>query len=189
MQNTAFEQLEFALLADGVPVDKLYPIDVDRAFRKMDQIKKFVNVWWTTGAQSAQLLIDKEAVIGTAWNGRYYNLIKEGAPIAIEWNQGAIKESAFAIPKGAKDAYWGQRVLATHGRPASSQGQYADIIGYPGLNLEATKYTDPKMVPNLPTESGPPAEAVLGQSRMVGRQRSRDPGALGALAAAEMTPR
>jgi putative spermidine/putrescine transport system substrate-binding protein len=150
MQNTAFEQLEFALLADGVPVDKLYPIDVERAFRKMDQIKKFVTVWWTTGAQSAQLLVDKEAVMGTAWNGRYWNLIKEGAPIAIEWNQGAIKESAFAIPKGAKDAYWGQRVLATMADP-KLEGQYADIIGYPGLNLEATKYTDPKMVPNLPT--------------------------------------
>ena len=59
-------------------------------------------------------------------------------------------DSAFAIPKGAKDAYWGQRVLATMADP-KLEGQYADIIGYPGLNLEATKYTDPKMVPNLPT--------------------------------------
>ena len=150
MQNTPSEQLEFALLADGVPMDKLYPLDVDRAFRKLDQIKKHVAVWWTTGAQSAQLLIDKEAVIGTAWNGRYYNLIKQGAPVAMEWNQGAIKESAFGIPKGAKDAYWGQRVLASMADP-KLQGQYADIIGYPGPNLDATKFTDPKMVPFLPT--------------------------------------
>ena len=118
--------------------------------------------------------------MGTAWNGRYYNLIKQGAPIAIEWNQGAIKESAFAIPKGAKDAYWGQRMLATMADP-KLQGAYADIIGYPGLNLDATQYTDPKMVPNLPTQPGAPAEAVLGRSRMVGRQRSGNPGALGAL--------
>ena len=150
MQNSPIEQLEFALMADGVAPDKLYPLDVDRAFRKMDQIKKHVAVWWTTGAQSAQLLVDKEAVIGTAWNGRYYNLIKQGAPVTMEWNQGAIKESAFGIPKGAKDVYWGQRVLAAMA-DAKLQGQYADIIGYPGLNLDATKSTDPKIVPYLPT--------------------------------------
>ena len=150
MQNSPIEQLEFALLADGVPMDKLYPLDVDRAFRKLDQIKKHVAVWWTTGAQSAQLLIDKEAVIGTAWNGRYYNLIKEGAPVTMEWNQGAIKESAFGIPKGAKEAYWGQRVLGAMA-DAKTQAAYADIIGYPGLNLDATQYTDPKIVPYLPT--------------------------------------
>jgi putative spermidine/putrescine transport system substrate-binding protein len=150
MQNSPIEQLEFALMADGVAPDKLYPLDVDRAFRKLDQIKKHVAVWWTTGAQSAQLLVDKEAVIGTAWNGRYYNLIKQGAPVTMEWNQGAIKESAFGIPKGAKDVYWGQRVLAAMA-DAKLQGQYADIIGYPGLNLDATKSTDPKIVPYLPT--------------------------------------
>jgi len=152
MQDSPIDQLEFALLADGVAPDKLYPLDVERAFRKLDQIKKHVAVWWTTGAQSAQLLIDKEAVIGTAWNGRYYNLIKQGAPVAIEWNQGSIKESAFGIPKGAKDAYWGQRVLASMA-DAKMQGQYADIIGYPGLNLEAAKFTDPKMMPFLPTSA------------------------------------
>ena len=150
MQNSPIEQLEFALLADGVPMDKLYPLDVERAFRKLDQIKKHVAVWWTTGAQSAQLLIDKEAVIGTAWNGRYYNLIKEGAPVTMEWNQGAIKESAFGIPKGAKEAYWGQRVLGAM-TDAKTQAAYADLIGYPGLNLDATPYTDPKIVPYLPT--------------------------------------
>ena len=150
MQNSPIENLEFALLADGVAPDKLYPLDVERAFKKMDEIKPHVAVWWTTGAQSAQLLIDQEAVVCTAWNGRYYNLVKEGAPIAMVWNHGAIKESAFGIPKGAKDAYWGQRLLAV-AADAKLQGEYANIIGYPGLNLDATKYTDPALVPYLPT--------------------------------------
>ncbi|MGE0715578.1 MAG: ABC transporter substrate-binding protein [Alphaproteobacteria bacterium] len=150
LQNSATDNLEFALLADGVPADKLYPLDVDRAFRKLDRIKDHIAVWWTTGAQSAQLLIDKEAVLGTAWNGRYYAAIAQGAPIVMEWNQGAIKESAFGIPKGAKQAYWGQKFLALAAE-AEPQGKYADIIGYPGLNLDATKFTDPKMIPYLPT--------------------------------------
>lgn len=150
MQNAPVDNLEFALLADGVAADKLYPIDLDRAFKKLDQIKKDVAVWWTTGAQSAQVLIDKEAVLGTAWNGRYYVLIDQGAPITIEWNQGAMKESSFGIPKGAKDAYWGQKFLALVSE-AKAQGIYANIIGYPGLNLDATKFTDAKLIPFLPT--------------------------------------
>lgn len=150
MRNDATDNLEFALLADGVPIDKLYPLDLDRAFRKMDQIKKHVAVWWTTGGQSAQVLVDKEAVLGTAWNGRYYSVIKQGAPIAIEWNQGAIKESAFGIPKGAKDVYWGQKLLAIIAE-AKPQAVYANIIGYPGLNLESIKYIDPALAPFMPT--------------------------------------
>ena len=44
--------LIFALLADGVPRDQLYPLDIDRAFKKLDQIKPHVKVWWREGTQS-----------------------------------------------------------------------------------------------------------------------------------------
>jgi putative spermidine/putrescine transport system substrate-binding protein len=150
MRNSPADNLEFALLADGVPKDKIYPIDMDRAFKKLDEIKPHVTVWWTTGAQSAQVLIDKEVVLGTAWNGRYYDGIKNGAPIAIEWGEGAIKESAFAIPKGAKDAYWGQQMLQVMTDP-KRQAVYAGLISYPGLNLDSVQYTDEKIRPFLPT--------------------------------------
>lgn len=150
MQNRPVDNLEFALLADGVPADKLYPIDVERAYRKLDQLKKHVAVWWKTGAQSAQLLIDKEVVLGTAWNGRYYAAVSKGAPIHVEWSQGSLKESAFVIPKGAKDAYWGQRLFAVM-TEARLQGVYAGFSSYPGLNLDSIQYTDPKIAPHLPT--------------------------------------
>jgi len=150
MQNRPVDNLEFALLADGVRADTLYPIDVDRAYRSLDRIKKHVTVWWKTGAQSAQLLIDKEVVLGTAWNGRYYAAIAKGAPLHIEWGQGSIKESAFVIPKGAKDAYWGQRLFAVM-TEAKLQGIYANFATYPGLNLESVQHTDPKIAPHLPT--------------------------------------
>jgi putative spermidine/putrescine transport system substrate-binding protein len=150
MQNRPVDNLEFALLADGVAPDRLYPIDVDRAFRKLDQIKQHVAVWWKTGAQSAQLLIDKEAVLGTAWNGRYFAAISKGAPIHVEWRQGSLKESAFVIPKGAKDVYWAQRLFAVMTEP-KLQAIYANFATYPGLNLDSIQFTDPKIAPQLPT--------------------------------------
>ncbi|MCA0417512.1 MAG: extracellular solute-binding protein, partial [Proteobacteria bacterium] len=33
LQDSPVQNLEFALLADGVPADKLYPLDVERAFK------------------------------------------------------------------------------------------------------------------------------------------------------------
>ncbi len=150
LRASPVDNLEFALMADGVAPDKLYPLDVDRAFRKMDQIKQNIAVWWTTGAQSAQVLIDKECVLGTAWHGRFFSAIKDGAPIAIDFNQGMIHRTPFGIPKGAKDAYWGQRFLALLTEP-QLQARYANLMSYPGLHQDAIKYTDPKMVPFLPT--------------------------------------
>ncbi len=49
-QKAGGAELEFALLADGVPKDKLYPIDVQRALKSLDRIKKNVVKWWDTGA-------------------------------------------------------------------------------------------------------------------------------------------
>lgn len=152
LRDSPIDNLEFALLADGVPPDKVYPIDVERAFKKLDEIKPHITVWWKTGAQSAQLLVDKEAIMGSAWNGRYFVAIKNGAPLKIEWNQGMIKESAFVIPKGAKDAYWGQKMLALI-TDAKQQGIYANIITYPGLNLKSMEYVKPELQAYMPTNA------------------------------------
>ena len=39
LRKNPIDTLEQALLADGVPLDKLYPLDVDRAFKVLDKIK------------------------------------------------------------------------------------------------------------------------------------------------------
>lgn len=150
LRNHPTDNLEFALLADGVAPDKLYPLDVDRAFRKLDEIKPHINVWWTAGAQPAQLLIDGEVDMASGWSGRFYDLVMKDAPVAIEWSGGAIKQSDFAIPKGAKNAYWGQKFLAVMAE-AERQAIYTNELGYPGLNLDQVKFVEPKVVPHLIT--------------------------------------
>ena len=50
--------LEFALIADGVPMDKVFPIDIDRAFKSLSRIKPHIKKFWDTGALSAQMLAD-----------------------------------------------------------------------------------------------------------------------------------
>ena len=95
--------LEFALLADGVPKDKLYPIDVNRAFKAMDRVRPSIRKFWDTGALSAQMLADKEVVLGSIWNGRLQSVAEKGAPLAIEWNEAMLQSQYWARHEGSQE--------------------------------------------------------------------------------------
>ncbi|GAB3457248.1 ABC transporter substrate-binding protein [Insolitispirillum peregrinum] len=101
LRNHPLATLEAALLADGVPPDQIYPMDVDRAFKKLEEIKPYITTWWTSGAQSAQLLADGEVDMEMAWNGRVSAVAKEGAPIKFTYNEGMLQHTSLCILKGA----------------------------------------------------------------------------------------
>jgi putative spermidine/putrescine transport system substrate-binding protein len=95
-------QWEFALLADGFPADQIYTNpDLERAFRKLKEIKPNVVKWWKEGQEGAQLLVDKEAVLGGPYDGRITKLRQDGAPVDVEFNQGLLQLEYMFIPKGA----------------------------------------------------------------------------------------
>ena len=98
-------------MADGVAPDKLYPLDVERAFKKLDEIKPNITVWWTSGAQSAQLLNDGEVDMVMAWNGRVSALASEGAKVAFTYNQGILQSTSLCILKGAPNLSTAVRFL------------------------------------------------------------------------------
>ena len=60
-------------------------------------------------------------MLATGWNGRFYDIIKKGAPVEIEWNEGALKQGSFVIPRGAKNPYWASKMLAEMSRSRSSR--------------------------------------------------------------------
>ncbi len=100
--------LEFALIADGVPAAEVYdvlgtPEGVDRAFAKLDTIKGDV-VWWEAGAQPPQLLADGEVSMTTAYNGRIFNAVAgEDKPFEIVWDGQVYDLDLWVIPKGSKN--------------------------------------------------------------------------------------
>ena len=91
----------FALLADGVPMDKLYPLDFNRAFKKLDQIKPHIKVWWREGNQSQQLLRDGEVDMMSIWNARGTELKQQGVPVEVVWNGAVRSSSTWTVLKGA----------------------------------------------------------------------------------------
>jgi putative spermidine/putrescine transport system substrate-binding protein len=95
--------LEFALIADGVEPTKeaLYPLDVDRAYKKLDTIKDHI-VWYSDLAQGNKLLADGEIDYMIGFNGRLSDLKKQGVPVKIGWAPGTMGAiDYFVVPKGA----------------------------------------------------------------------------------------
>ncbi|MCX5544212.1 extracellular solute-binding protein [Paraburkholderia sp. CNPSo 3076] len=94
LSNKPNGNLEWALMADGVPRDKVYatlrtPAGLERAFKKLDTIKPSA-VFWGAQAQSVQLLADGEVAMTEGGNGRFTDAItKEKKPFGIVW-QGQI---------------------------------------------------------------------------------------------------
>jgi putative spermidine/putrescine transport system substrate-binding protein len=128
--------LEFALLADGVPADKLYPMDLPRAFKALSRIRAAIPKFWDTGALSAQLLADKECVLGALWSGRAQTIIDKGAPLAIEWNQNMIQVQAYGIPKNTKDMQAAQ-LFVDYASTAEAQVGYAKDLRYGPSNAKS----------------------------------------------------
>jgi putative spermidine/putrescine transport system substrate-binding protein len=128
--------LEFALIADGVTPDKLYPIDIDRAFKALTRIRSSVPKFWDTGALSAQLLTGKEVVLGALWSGRAQTAIDAGSPLALEWNQNMMQVQAYGIPKNTHDMKAAQ-AFVDFASQASAQVGYAKEFRYGPSNSKA----------------------------------------------------
>lgn len=150
LENSPKGNLEFALLAAGVPQDQLYPLDVDRAFAKLDEIKDHIPVWWENGAQHVQLLVDGEVAMSSAWNGRITPLKEEGRPIEISWNGGALNLSYLAIPKGAKHPREAMEFLKFRLDPKAA-AEFVKIVPYPGFVPGMMELLDPQFAATLPT--------------------------------------
>lgn len=143
-------ELEFAAIAAGAPMDKVYPIDIDAAYASLSKIKSSVVKWWTAGAMPAQMLADKEVVLATAWNGRIYAIQQAGAPVAVAWHQGALRTDVWAIPKNAPNKVNAQKFCAFI-TLAEAQARLTLLIPYGYVNNAATKLIPPERLKLLPT--------------------------------------
>lgn len=148
--GTLSPDFEFALLADGVPMDKLYPLDIDRAFKSLDRIRPHVAKFWETGALAPQMLTDGEAVIASAYANRIGDLQKAGAPVAFDWNQGMMYMGYWGILTGAKNYANAMKFIsfATRGK---SQADFVALNPMGPANSNAFKFILPENGSKLPT--------------------------------------
>ncbi len=150
LHKSPIDTLEQALMADGVPAPQLYPLDVDRAFRSLDRIKPHVDVWWTGGAQSTQLLQSGEVDLCAMWNARAQAAIDGGAPARIVWHQGLYDIEGWAIPKGCPHIDMARQFVAFCAA-AKRQARFTGKLSYGPTNLRAYADIPPARAAILPT--------------------------------------
>jgi putative spermidine/putrescine transport system substrate-binding protein len=140
---------EAALLADGVPAEKLYPLDIPRAVKKLKELSPDV-IWWRNTSQPGQYLVTQEAVMAMNSVGRTNALMDQGAPVKYVWNGAQTFSSKWIVMKGGPNYDNTMRFLAFVAHP-DRQIELAKLIGYAPINPRAYDVIDKAAAARLVT--------------------------------------
>jgi putative spermidine/putrescine transport system substrate-binding protein len=146
--------MEWALLADGVPKDQVYDLLATeegqaRAFAKLDTIKDDI-VWFDSWSQAPQLLNDGGAVMVQSANGRFFAAIQEeNKPFEMVWDGHVFDLDVWAIVKGTdkKDLAIDFIKFATGSKPLSGMPD----VAYGPTRKSSYAYIDESIIPKLPS--------------------------------------
>ncbi len=143
--------LEFALLADGIPKEKLYPLDIDRAFNKLGKIKRFVRLWWKDGTQPVNALLSGRVSMSSAWSGRIFASNQAKEQLRYIWNGAAHELDYWVIPRHARNPKLASEFILFASSPEAMANQ-AEATAYGPANALALEFINPCVRPYLPTE-------------------------------------
>lgn len=145
-----YQTIEEALLADGVAIEDVYPIDIDRAFASLDKIRDSVNTWWESGAQPAQILSSGQADLVAGWAGRINSAKAEGASVDIVMNQAVVVTDQWVVPRGTKNKELAMKFLGFI-TSAESGKVFSENITYGPANENAYDLLDQSIIDSLPS--------------------------------------
>lgn len=141
--------LEFALLADGVPMDRIYPIDIDRAFSSLEKIRLHVAEWYDNFRQPVELVEAGNVTMASA-----YHVIAQEPDlldtIAVQWNGGMLSADSWIVPRGAPNADVGMDLInfATRAIPCAN---FARLVPFGPVNRDAIGLIEQDRRVMLPT--------------------------------------
>ncbi|MDQ8728494.1 extracellular solute-binding protein [Bradyrhizobium sp. LHD-71] len=126
-----------ALLADGVPPDKAFPMDVDRAYKKLDTIKPHVAAWWKSGDNAMQIMRGGDAVMTMVYSSRAVPLAKS-SEFDFTWNQAIRDVGNWAVLKGGPNTQNGVKFLDFFVQNAKEHVAFSEKVSFDSNNREAS---------------------------------------------------
>ena len=163
LRRTARTNLEIALLADGVATADVYRVlrtdeGVDRAFRKLDQIKPYL-MWWMPDSQGAQMLNSGEVLLSSADNVSVTAANRaERRHLGLQWAGSLYSVLSWTVMKGSPNTTDALKLLAFAGDPAR-QAVFSSAIPYGPVAKGATDQLAPDVLAASP---GAPANMQAG---------------------------
>lgn len=162
-----------ALAADGVPASERWPLTdnkIDRALKKVDEIKPHVAKWWKAGGEPVQALLNGEFVMSSCYDGRAIVAIRQGAPIRIVWDGANRNLTDWAVLKGGPNSGNAQKLLAFINGAQTAAG-FTLATNYAGPNVNQLKYLPTDLVPFLGIEPKNASQVVLSDDVWLGSKR------------------
>lgn len=147
--------LEFALIADGVSPGEVYKVlatseGVDRAFRKLDQLKPYI-VWWQDGAEAARILASGDVLMTSAPSARIAAVNRtEHRNFGMQWNASLYEVQSWVILKGSQNLRQATQFLYFVGTPAI-EARLVGLFGEGGLAKGANDGLAPEVAQTSPT--------------------------------------
>ena len=164
LRKGARYNLEFALMADGVSVDDVYdvlatPEGIDRAFKKLDELKPHIQ-WWEAGAQPLQMLAAGDVIMSSAYNGRIAPANREGQEFEIVWNEGIYDLDYWVIPRGSPNKDLAEQFIQ-YASSEPAQVAHSKQITYGAINKKAIDALDEATLADMPNSPNNAANALL----------------------------
>lgn len=143
----------FALQADGVPPDEVFPIDIERAIAKLEEIKSEVKVWPSSGDEEQQVLIDEEVGAAIGANGRAFVVQQENIPnLEISFEGGTMsQDSGLVVMDDAPNkegAFEYIRWILEH---PEAQAAWTESLTYPTPTKQLDELIPKEIANALPT--------------------------------------
>ena len=154
LRKGAKYNLEFALLADGVPAQQIYArlaseAGVRQAFAKLDQIKADIH-WWEAGEEPVRRLRDGSVAMSAAYSGRIATAQDQGDPLQLIWAGSVYDFDYWAIPKGSFNTPQAQAFIRFASQ-ADAQRAFSEQIPYGPIRQDAQAGLDAQRLARLPT--------------------------------------
>jgi putative spermidine/putrescine transport system substrate-binding protein len=139
--------LEFALLADGVAMADLYPLDTERAFAKLEQIRE-ATLFYEDSKQPVELVRTDQVGLASAWNVRTI-LPDVASLVGIQWHGGMLAADSWAILRGAENTDVAMSFLAFATR-AVPTANFAQLQPFGPVNKDALSLLPPSILASIP---------------------------------------
>jgi putative spermidine/putrescine transport system substrate-binding protein len=148
------ENLELALMADGVPAKSLYPLDVDRAFKSLDRIKSHVAKWMAETPQTISLLQANEVDFVFTYSGRVEAAKKQGLNLAYVYESNIVTPAYMCVAKGTRNRAASMKLVNYFLRP-DLQAAFCNVMGYTPVKRAAMKLLTPEVRAQQPNLDDP----------------------------------
>lgn len=148
--NAAPAMLAQALLADGVPVDEVYPIDIDRAMASLERLRPHVDVFTTSGDQQMQVMRDAQVDMSIMWNGRAKAVIDQGTKLRLEWGGSLVNPNYMVVVKGGPNTAEAMKYLEFFATQPQVQADLAAAMAYGMSHKDSISMMDPAEADLLP---------------------------------------